>query len=168
MNNSYTEVLVKKEHRATDTLVKYGMYALTAVFIVAGLLFSPVIWVLAVAMLIGCYFVIPRTDLEYEYLFVNGEMDIDMIMSKMKRKKVCTISMSDVEIVALTTSHRLDFYHNNQKLTVKDYSSGNSTHKRYSMIVREKETLKEIIIESDEYLCDLMKKNSPSKVFLAE
>ena len=41
----------------------------------------------AIALGIACYFVIPKTDLEYEYLFVNGELDIDMIMSKSKRKK---------------------------------------------------------------------------------
>ena len=40
----------------------------------------------AIALGIACYFVIPKTDLEYEYLFVNGELDIDMIMSKSKRK----------------------------------------------------------------------------------
>ena len=42
----------------------------------------------AIALGVACYFVIPKTDLEYEYLFVNGELDIDMIMSKSKRKRV--------------------------------------------------------------------------------
>lgn len=41
----------------------------------------------AIALGIACYFVIPKTDLEYEYLFVNGELDIDMIMSKSKGKE---------------------------------------------------------------------------------
>lgn len=166
MNDTYCEVLVKKEHRSSDTVIKVGMYVLTALLIIAGLLFNIFLWIPAIGMLIACYFIVPKTDMEYEYLFVNGDMDIDMILSKMKRKKAFSLSMNDVEIVAVTTSHRLDYYHNNPKIKVKDFSSGNKDHKRLSMIVRNKEEINEVIVESDETLCDLMKKNAPSKVFL--
>ncbi|MDO4519626.1 MAG: DUF6106 family protein [Eubacteriales bacterium] len=166
MNDSYCEVLVKREHRSTDTLIKIGMCAVTVLMFLAGLIVNSLLWILAIAMVAACYFIFPRTDVEYEYLFVNGELDIDAIFSKAKRKKVISLSMNDVEIVALTTGHRLDYYHNNPKIKVKDFSSGNNEHKRISLIVRSKEEINEVILEADEYLCELMKKNSPSKVFL--
>ena len=41
----------------------------------------------AIALGIACYFVIPKTDLEYEYLFVNGELDIEYDHVKIKKEK---------------------------------------------------------------------------------
>ena len=54
----------------------------------------------AIALGVACYFVIPKTDLEYEYLFVNGELDIDMIMSKSKRKRVKSLQLAEADLVA--------------------------------------------------------------------
>mgnify|MGYP000766589792 CR=1 FL=1 len=79
MSDLYTELLVKKKRTAKDSLIKYGMIGLTAVLTAAGLFFHPLILIGAVAAGIGCYFLLPRTDLEYEYLFVNGEMDLSLI-----------------------------------------------------------------------------------------
>ena len=82
MSDLYSELLVKKEPTAKDSIVKYGMIVLTVLAVGAGLFISPILLLVAVALGVASYFVIPRTDLEYEYLFVNGEFDIDMVMSK--------------------------------------------------------------------------------------
>ena len=87
MSELYSEFLVKKESTFKDAMIKYGLIALTVVAVAAGLFVSPLIFLVAIGLGIACYFIIPKTDLEYEYLFVNGELDIDMIMSKSKRKK---------------------------------------------------------------------------------
>ncbi len=77
----------KEEKTAKDSLLKYGLIVLTVLAVFAGLIITPLALIIAVALGIACYFVIPKTDVEYEYLFVNGDLDIDMIMSKTKRKK---------------------------------------------------------------------------------
>ncbi|MFR0073872.1 MAG: DUF6106 family protein [Blautia caecimuris] len=38
------------------------------------------------AWIAACISLFQRLDLEYEYLFVNGELDIDKIMCKVKKK----------------------------------------------------------------------------------
>ena len=40
--------------------------------------------------------------------FVNGEFDIDMVMSKSKRKKVMSMNLSEADLVAPLDSHRMD------------------------------------------------------------
>ena len=80
---------------------------------------------------------IPRTDLEYEYLFVNGEFDIDMVMAKSKRKKVMSVNLSEADLIAPLNSHKMDYYNGNQKMKTIDFSSGIEDHKRYAMIVRD-------------------------------
>lgn len=166
MSDLYTELLVKKESTSKDSLIKYGLYVLTGVMVVAGLLISPIFLLAAIALGVACYFIVPRTDLEYEYLFVNGEMDIDMIMAKTKRKKAFSFDLAEAELAAPLNSHRLDYYNNNQNLKTLDYSSGNPEHKRYAVITRNKDSLCKVIIEPDENLANLMKKSAPSKVFL--
>ena len=100
MSDLYSEFLVKKESTAKDAIVKYGLIVLTVLAAGAGLFINPLLLVLAIALGVACYFVIPRTDLEYEYLFVNGEFDIDLVMAKSKRKKVMSVNLSEADLIA--------------------------------------------------------------------
>ena len=68
MSDLYSEFLVKKESTAKDTIVKYGLIVLTILAAGAGLFISPLLLVLAIALGVACYFVIPRTDLDQIHL----------------------------------------------------------------------------------------------------
>ena len=166
MSNLYSELLVKRERTIKDSITKYGLIVLTAIAVIAGLIITPLIWIAAVALGIACYFVIPKTDVEYEYLFINGDFDIDMIMSKTKRKKVKSFKLSESDLAAPLDSHRLDYYNGNQNMKVLDFSSGNPEHKRFGVITRLDGNLCKIILEPDEALAQAMKNSAPSKVFL--
>ena len=166
MSDLYSELLVKKEATAKDAIVKYGMIVLTVLAAFAGLFISPIVLILAVALAVACYFVIPRTDLEYEYLFVNGEFDIDMVMAKSKRKKVMTMNLKDADLIAPVNSHRMDYYNGNDRMKTMDYSSGNSSHKRFAIIIKAGGENSRVIIEPDEQMAQAIKNSAPSKVFL--
>ena len=166
MSNLYSELLVKRERTIKDSITKYGLIVLTAIAVIAGLIITPLIWIAAVALGIACYFVIPKTDVEYEYLFINGDFDIDMIMSKTKRKKVKSFKLSESDLAAPLDSHRMDYYNGNQNMKVLDFSSGNPEHKRLGVITRLDGNLCKIILEPDESLAQAMKNSAPSKVFL--
>ena len=166
MSDLYSELLVKKESTAKDGIMKYGLIVLTALAVLAGIFVNPLILLVAVVLGIACYFVIPKTDVEYEYLFVNGEFDIDMVMAKSKRKRVKSFNLSEADLVAPLNSHRMDYYNGNQNMKVLDYSSGNPQHKRFGVITRLDNATCKIIMEPDEALAQAMKKTAPSKVFL--
>ena len=166
MSDLYSECLVKKESTPRDAVVKYGMIALTVLCAAAGLFLFPVFLIGAVALGVAAYFIIPGTDLEYEYLFVNGELDIDKIMAKSKRKKAKTVDLSEADIIAPLNSHQQDYYNGNSQLKVYDYSSGNPDHKRFAAIIREEGQTCKLIFEPDETMANAIKKSSPGKVFL--
>ena len=166
MGDLYSELLVKKDKTAKDSLLKYGLIVLTVLAVFAGLIITPLALIIAVALGIACYFVIPKTDVEYEYLFINGDFDIDMIMSKTKRKKVKSFKLSEADLAAPLNSRRMDYYNGNQKMKVLAFSSGNSEHKRFGIITRLDGELCKIILEPDEKLAQAMKNSAPSKVFL--
>ena len=167
MSDLYSELLVKKERTMKDKLMKGGMIALVVIFGLAGILFMPLLLFVAIALGIVAYFVvIPGTDLEFEYLFVNGELDIDKIMAKSKRKRVKNLNISECDLMAPLNSHRMDYYNGNQKMKVMDFSSGIEDHKRYAMITRDGGETCKVILELDDALANTMKNSAPSKVFL--
>lgn len=166
MSDLYSELLVKKKRTAKDNLIKYGLIGLTALLAAAGLFLMPVLLIAAIVVGVVSYFIIPGTDLEFEYLFVNGELDIDKIMAKTKRKKVKTLNLQEADLMAPLNSHRMDYYNGNQKLKVLDFSSGDPEHKRYAIIMRDGGETCKIIIEPDEALAKTMRNCAPSKVFL--
>ena len=166
MSDLYSELLVKRERTIKDSIIKYVLIVLTVIAVIASLISTPLIWIAAIALGIACYFVIPKTDVEYEYLFVNGEFDIDMVMAKSKRKRVKSFNLSEADLVAPLNSHRMDYYNGNQNMKVLDYSSGNPQHKRFGVITRLDNATCKIILEPDEALAQAMKKTAPSKVFL--
>lgn len=82
----------------------------------------PPLLIAAIVLGVCAYlFIFPGTDLEFEYLFVNGELDIDKIMAKSKRKRVKSLNITECDIMAPLNSHRMDYYNSNQKLKVQDF-----------------------------------------------
>ena len=167
MSDLYSELLVKKERTAKDRLIKGSIIALIVLLVLAGLFIMPLLLIAAIVLGVCAYlFIFPGTDLEFEYLYVNGELDIDKIMSKSKRKRVKSIQLAEADLVAPLKSHRMDYYNGNQKMKTIDFSSGIEDHKRYAMIVRDSGETCKVILELDDELANTMKNSAPSKVFL--
>ena len=166
MNDTYSELLIKKEVTAKDKMIKVLLIALIALMAVAGLLITPLAFIAAIALGIAAYFVFPNLDLEFEYVYVNGELDIDKIMAKMKRKRAKSFELSKMEIMAPVKSHRLDYQNQNTKMKVYDFSSGNSSHKIFAMIISSDNELCKVLLEPDEELLKNIEKSCPRKVFV--
>lgn len=166
MSDLYSELLVKRDQTIADKLVRGGMIALVVLCALAGILLTPLLLFAAMILGIAAYFILPYTDLEFEYLFITGDLEVTKIMAKSKRKKLKTLKLSECDLMAPLNSHRLDYYNGNQKLKVVDYSSGNPEHKRFAIIARDGADTCKFIFEPDEALAKTMRNSAPSKVFL--
>ena len=91
MSDLYTELLVQRKTPASAKILKVLMIVATVFAGLLGFTFMPLALVVFVGMIILCYFKLSSFDLEFEYLYVNGELDVDKIMSKTKRKRVASI-----------------------------------------------------------------------------
>ena len=118
MNELYREIMVKRKTSVGKQLLKVLMIGLTVLMFLAGMALWPAL-IAAVALGIACYFVIPKFNVEYEYLYVNGDLDIDAIYSQQKRKRIAEYHMEEVEILAPEKSHVLDCYRNKNDIKVK-------------------------------------------------
>ena len=115
MNDSYKELLVSKEQGVKDKLIRVVSIIPT---VLAGLLTlltgNILIFIIAVAFGVLDYFVFQWTSIEYEYLYLDKEITIDKIMAKTRRKRVLTIDVNKIEILAPEKSYQLDSYRNRQ------------------------------------------------------
>lgn len=166
MSDLYTEVLVQKKPTGKDTAIKIGMIFLTVLFVVAGLLMIPWFLVGAVVMGVLDYFFIPRLSVEFEYLYVNGELDIDKVFSRAKRKKAGRYDLSKLEIMAPAQSHRLDSYRNNRSIKNLDYSSGEEGAKVFAMIIPAEKELQRVLFEPNDVMLQDMRMKMPRKIFM--
>lgn len=162
MNELYAEAVVKRK----DTMTTIGLRALMIIGVIVGLfllltgsafsLIGPVIIVVVV-------FFYPRLNVEYEYVFVDGQLDFDKISGKSKRKTMLRIDFEQVEIMAPINSSVLNNY-NHVQLETKDFSSLNKDSKPYVIIANADGKKLKIIFEPNEKMLAMIKQKSPRKV----
>lgn len=165
VSDLYIELLVKRKRSATDVILKTALIAVTVLTFLMGLLMNPLLFILFIGLLVLDYFKLPAFDLEFEYLYVNGELDIDKIMSKQKRKRVSSIDMKNVELVVPANSHELDYYRNSKMKTV-DFSSKQEGAKVYAMVVKGDKEQKIVLFEPNQAILDDMRRIAPRAVKL--
>ena len=162
MNDLFQEILVKRKTPAADQLKKAGLILVTVLFGAAGLLLTPLGLLPAVIMAGVCMFLFPRFDLEYEYLYVNGDIDIDKIMGKVKRKQCASYSIADLEIGAPTGSHSLDQY-SSQSMKTRDFTSLTGGPS-YTLIYNKEGSRERVLMELDGAILDDMRRHAPRKI----
>ena len=167
MSDLYTEVMVAKKPTVKDQLIKFVLILFTVLFALAGLVLMPILLVAAVILGVVDYVFIPRLSVEFEYLYVNGELDVGRIFSKSRRKRAASYDLSSMEIMAPWNSHRLDSYKNNRGLKKVDYSSGieGEGHKPYGFVISNKNQLELVIFEPNEVMLKDIRSKMPRKVF---
>ena len=162
MNETYFEILVNKK---TSPMLKIAQIATAALTVVCALaMLLGFVWgiVLAAVFALACYFVTLFSVVEYEYLYVDKELQIDRILSRSKRKHMLTLDLKQLEILAPVRSHELDRYRNG-KQEILDYSSGEDDYNKvkYMVIVGDKK----VIFEPTEDLVKTIQMFAPRKVF---
>ena len=100
MDDFYTEQLIKKQADSKDTLKKVGLIALTVVSVLLVFVI-PVGIILPVVMIVIDVLMFRNLNVEYEYVFVNGDLDIDKIMNKARRKRMFSVDADQMELLAL-------------------------------------------------------------------
>ncbi|MDO4293932.1 MAG: DUF6106 family protein [Eubacteriales bacterium] len=163
MNESYVECLVAKKPSGGMAALKVILIALTALGVLGGMVFFPLL-VVAAAAGVGAYFASLHASMEYEYLYVDREISVDKIFNKTRRKKAEKFEVDRIEIFAPINSWHMDSYKNRQFKTT-DYSSGvaGQPDKRYVMIYNGD---RKVIFEPSAALVKAVQSVAPRKVFL--
>lgn len=100
----FIEYMVKKKTTGVETLLKIVYVLLAAVILVGSFFLSPLLGAFSmIATLIGfgavfgAYYLITSMSVEYEYILTNGEMDVDKIIARRRRKRMLTANARKFE-----------------------------------------------------------------------
>ncbi len=105
---------------------------------------------------------LPKKQTAFEYIFVDGQIDFDMIVGGEQRKTMQKIDLEKVDVVAPEHSHALDSY---QNLPLSDCSSGYDNDQHYIAVFRGEEGNSiRIRFTPDETLLENMKAKARSKI----
>ncbi|MCI7062252.1 MAG: hypothetical protein MR965_08640 [Lachnospiraceae bacterium] len=131
-----------------------ALVVLPGVLKILGLLASVVIDIIII------YF-LPNPHIDFEYVFVDGQIDFDRIIAENARKNMCRTDLEKAEVVAPEGSHYLDAF---QNLPIQDYSSRNEEDRQYIIVAKGEKGNIKIRFTPDERLLDQMKTKSRSKI----
>lgn len=166
MSDLYTELIVKRKTPVSDQVKKVLLIVATVLIAFVGLFVTPFGLIALIAIGVADYFLIPRFDLEFEYLYVNGELDVDRIMSKTKRKRARSLDLEKMVLMAPVNSHELDYYNHNNSIKLVDFSSGEPDHKIFALIMQSDKGLEKILFEPNDVMLNDIRRIAPSKVKL--
>lgn len=162
MNQLYAEAGVKRKESTKSMLIR----VLLVLGIVVGLflmMFGSYFGIVGIILVMVMIFLFPRLNVEYEYVFVDGQIDFDRITGKAKRKTLLRIDLEQAEIIAPEGSHALDSFNHIQQVK-KDFSSGDKTRKPYVIIATKEDKKYRIYFEPSEKMLGMIKQKSPRKL----
>lgn len=162
MNDLYAECYVKPVPNAAAHFKKILLAAAAVLAVLAALLFFSMISVVIAAVIVGiiCWR-FPYLKVDYEYIFVDGQLDFDKIMGGEKRKNALRIDFEDLIVMAPEKSHALDSY---KDCEVRDFSANNPEVKNYAIIISKGEKRSKIIFSPNEKMIAVMKNKTRSKI----
>jgi hypothetical protein len=167
----FMEKIVAKRKDMKDNLIIFLIVFLTSIITLAVLILKiPVVTDLglnifiAAALVYLAYRLITSRNVEFEYIVTNGDLDIDKIISKRKRKRIFSASCKEFDIVARTKSN--SFSQSVQALKRIDASSSVSSPDAFFVTLNYKGEKTLVIFEPDERMLNSFKQLIPRKVFL--
>ena len=100
--DTFVEQIVVKRKSIKDFAIIF--FSIIAAFIVAAIIFlvalpflGMIAFLLLAGMGYGLWWLLTSLNIEYEYSVTNGDIDIDQITAKRKRKRIVSVSGAKIE-----------------------------------------------------------------------
>jgi len=157
MGDVFKEQIVKRKQTSIDTAKRAGLIILVILsFFVSFILVPGIAPIVTLIVGFGAFYLNGFLKVEYEYVFTNGELDIDAIYNRARRKRVFSSHVNRFEIMA----HVEDMTHagsfgNAQE--VRNYSSGAIGENTYAFLINYNSKQTKVIIEPNEKMMDAIK-----------
>jgi len=166
VNDIFNEQLVERKQNMTDNLKKItilagGVLFLAVAFLIPGL--RSLIYVILIGIIFAMVILLRRFNVEYEYIFTNGELDIDRITNKSKRKRVLSVHVDNFSIMVPISNK--DYGKDVEKYSkLYDVSSGILQENTYAAIFDKDSKKNKLIFEPNEKMFDAIRAYIPRKI----
>lgn len=164
MNDSYKELLVKRERGIRETIMRVVCVVPTVLLALLTFSGNLIVFIVTVALCVFDYFVFQWTDVEFEYLYLDKEITVDKVMAKTRRKRAAVLDVNKIEIMAPENSGQLTYYKNRQ-VKITDLSAGHDLpdQKLYMVYYEGNQCF---LMNLDEDFAKTVKSVAPRKVYM--
>lgn len=166
------EYIVKRKKSGKEFAIIAGiLLALVVLLFVSMFLlllfpaFSSLLFLLAAGLIFGAYWLITKQNVEYEYIVTNGDIDVDRIEHRRKRKRLMSVHCKTFDIIAPVgdPDHRGE--ENSNVTRVLDVSSSpNSGRAYFALFSKDGQRIK-MIFEPTAKMLDNFSMFIPRSVF---
>ena len=163
MEELYSETYLKAKPSPKRTALRFGLIFLCLFLVVVDLMVFKSLYLLIFVFIVDAMIIyfLPKKNVAYEYVFVDGQIDFDFIINCERRKHKKRIDMEKIELIAPEDAPVL---YNSRNLPMEDYSSRMSGDKHYIAVVLGDKGKERIRFTPDEKMLELMKLKGRSKV----
>lgn len=160
MNEFYAEHLLKKKSTLRDYAIKVLLIALViySCRLVTIHFAFVIVPILLLGMTVIMFFAL---DIEYEYFYMNGTLEIDRISSKLTRRKIFEMKINELEVLVPEGGFEVQPY---RSVKVRDFTSKRNDRSRYEMVVSQNGKKIKLLLEPGEQIVESMKQIAPKKV----
>ncbi len=165
MDNYFYEQIVEVKNNEEGKKLRVVIIALSILAVLVLNFFLAIIGTIVSVILLVIVFKVflPKLNIEFEYAITNNYLQIATIYNKEKRKENATIDIREVELIAPANSTKMEYYRNTKKVF---FISGDQNAQLYSILVKTDKGLQNILIEPDDRLVELMKKQASINMYL--
>jgi len=166
MDDIFKEQIVKKEFNKKDIFIRITiiLWAIFIVFLVFTFMPRELSLIFVAIVIYVAYYLIKNQNKEYEYLITNGEIDIDVVINKTKRKTKYSQNINEFELIAHVNDKEFANEFTKSKKTI-DCSSGVIKDNTYAILTKHKNEYIKIIFEPNEELVKIIFKYIPRKFY---
>ena len=162
MEKVYTEQIVRREMSIKDWAIRIGTILLTLLlcFIVLNVFYQA----FAILLALGCWFsfvVWRRMSKEYEYIFTDGQLDVDCIYSRSNRRSMVSLSSRDIEVIAPASDKQYEAMFNKKYDKFLDAGRGGIRENTYVVICNREDKSLKMYFEPNEEMLELLHKYMP-------
>lgn len=164
MDNTFIECMVRRDDNTARIIKKTGIILGALVINALALLTITMFFsVVLVATCLVIYFFWRRIDREYEYIYTDGLLDIDVIYGRTSRKRLLSADARDFQFIVPGDSKE----HYNQLEAkydkVIDAGRGGVNDKTYIGVVTKDDKSVKLLFEPNERIVAALKKYAPRK-----
>ena len=168
-----TEQIIKKQKTAVDylKLVLLLIAATVVMILMVGFLsnipyIGSILFLLCAGIIYFIYRCITGLNVEFEYSFINGSLDVDKIIAARRRKHITTLNARSIEIMGTRNNRAFGSNMNNSEIK-KLYACSDVNAEDLCFVIFEHKSKKAMLLfNPNEKIREGFKRVNPQNVFL--
>jgi len=158
-------VIVPRRKTPVKKLLTTMLFVLSCMFLLLSIFIAPYLFMVPSVITVSLWvWQNYYSNVEYEYTYYDGDLNIAKIKNKAKRKHIVRVNMEDVLTIAPKGDRSVYKYETDNIYKYRDLSSGNTSAKVYELIFKGEKGMCRYEFEPDEEMLDAIRIKYPRSV----